>query len=417
MNTTAEKAIHLLFDEEQFRGQRPGEQTYALLLLQKLSERTDVKLELLTSGRAREELSPRCRDLVNALPGIRYTKFTDLEPFPHRPRLWQKVLNRLALIKLRTLDGLMETRRLGKILDPAPDILHLSRFRRLQLPKNNRPLVFATVHDLIPLIHPEFFTNDIPDYVRDLIRYYMEVCDRIHTVSEKSREDLLRLFPIDPEKVETVACGTNPIYRPAPDLPMVKRRLKEQGLAFERYFLWVGTIEPRKNFTLLNEALLKFSRDSTGNPTTGLVIVGSPGWMCTEETRMIEALEEKGLAVHLHGISDEELCSWYSSALALVMPSFYEGFGSPVAEALTCACPVITSSGTTMEEIAQGAAELIDPHSSDSLLEAMRTVSDNSSRRREMKKLCLARAELYTADRCADLTMESYRRAIRTRKS
>ncbi len=410
MKKNSKQTFRVLFDETQFRGSHPGEQTYAILLLSQLAEMEAVEVELLEGPSPNEPLCSRSVKLVSNLPTRSYGKLSDLELIAERPKLWQKVANGLARKALEKADELLEEHRLEALLEPAPDIVHLSRFRLLKFPDERPYKVVATVHDVIPSVYPEFFSPDIPAATRRLMEFYRANCDHVIAVSERTRQDLLVLFGFDPEFVSVVHNGFMPNYWPEPDSEYISSKLTSEGAAFSRYFLWVSTIEPRKNFAGVYDAYRRLQKES--DKTCGLVVVGSPGWMCQRELEMLQVLVDEGNALWLQGVSEEELRLWYSSAIGLLMPSFYEGFGLPVVEALACGCPVITSRNSAMSEITGETALLVDPHDEKSIFSAMKTLLEDEAVARDLSTWGPSAARSFTPEICASKTLDIYRKLI-----
>jgi|GEM_PF-6181170 len=419
MATNSEiKPLKVLFDEKQFRGNHPGEQTYAKLLIEQFLIGGSVKPYLLTSEAWSEPISPRCAALVSSLPTFICTYASDRELIRQRPMLWQKIANRAYRNMAASFDMLTGSTRLSTALQTSPDIIHLSRFHMFKPPRKNRPLAVATVHDVISLVRPEFFPPDVPAYTKKLIRYYMRYCDHIIAVSETTRRDLLNFFDLAPERVSVAYNGIPESFSTADKQSPGLSVSEKANAGFSRYFLWVGTIEPRKNFKLLYEAFLNLKK---GKPEIfgdiGIVVVGSKGWMCDADLERISELQKSGLLIWPRNVSDSELPSLYREAVGLVMPSFYEGFGYPVVEAMSCGCPVITSRATSMHELCGDSALLIDPQDCSSLEKSMLVLAENENLRVEMSHNGRETAKKFTAANCAEKTLEIYRSELEKKSS
>ena len=207
-------------------------------------------------------------------------------------------------------------------LKSGVDVLHCPTFRGP--PAARVPLV-VTVHDLAVLEHPEWFNRWTRGYSRVMVPRVVGAAARVIAVSETTRAAIQRLLDVDavviPNGVEDVFC---------PDGPAAEGD----------YVLAVGTLEPRKNLARIAEACEGLE----------LRIVGAPGW---------GGVEPPADATFLGEVDDEELARLYRGARCLVYPSLYEGFGIPVAEALACGCPVVTSAGSPMAEL--GDVVEVDP--------------------------------------------------------
>jgi glycosyltransferase involved in cell wall biosynthesis len=239
-----------------------------------------------------------------------------------------------------------------------------------------------TVHDAIPLTQPDLTPIDAVRH-RRLLERIVNRADRIVTVSCMARDEIVTALGCDPTLVvncgQAVSCAN-----PAPVLP--------PGLSPGGYYLFCGTIEPRKNLLSLAEAHLQ------SRPTRPLVICGPLGWRGRDIQRRLERMPNVRLMPYLDRAM---LLGLIASARALLFPSLAEGFGLPVAEAMTLGTPVLTSAGGALEEVAGGAAQLVDPRDTGEM--ARRIVELDSSDRlcQELAERGLVRAEAFALDRFA----------------
>jgi glycosyltransferase involved in cell wall biosynthesis len=176
-----------------------------------------------------------------------------------------------------------------------------------------------------------------------------------------------------------------------------------------RYFLSLGTIEPRKNHRRLLEAFSEVAKKDEG---VGLVIAGSYGWAMSKLSQLIGELNIGDRVTFLGHIPESELSMIYQGAVALVYPSLYEGFGLPPLEAMQCGCPVITSKTSSLPEVVGGAGLLIDPYSIDDLVTSMLAVLGNEPLRRELISKGVERSKLFSWRRNAERTLEVYEDAL-----
>jgi glycosyltransferase involved in cell wall biosynthesis len=206
------------------------------------------------------------------------------------------------------------------------DILHCPSFRG---PFSSKVPLVVTVHDVAVLRHPEWFKRWGRTYSRFAVPRVVRAASRILADSEFTKRELLDLVPVDAEKIRVVPIGVEDVFT-------------AQGeSAGGEYALAVGTLEPRKNLPRIAAAV-----------DGELRVVGTKGW---------GGVELPPNVVWLGEVDDEELARQYRGARCLVYASLYEGFGLPVAEALACGCPIVTSKGSSMEEIAGDAATYVDP--------------------------------------------------------
>jgi glycosyltransferase involved in cell wall biosynthesis len=254
------------------------------------------------------------------------------------------------------------------------DVLHCTTFRA---PLRARPPVVATVHDLALLRHPDAFPPWHRHTGRAALRLGVQYADAVVAVSAFTRDELVELLDVPPERVRVVPNGIEPVF--SPDGPAVEGD----------YVLAVGTLEPRKN---LGRAV-----DAARLAGVELRVVGAPGW--------------GGVAVPgWEGrVSDEELAALYRGARCLVFPSLYEGFGLPVLEAMACGVPVVTSAGGATEEIAGGAAVLVDPLDTGSITAG---IEEAARRRDALSKLGVERAQAFTWQHAAGLVEALWRELV-----
>lgn len=216
------------------------------------------------------------------------------------------------------------------------DLLHCPTFRG---PFRSRVPLVVTVHDLAVLRHPEWFNRWTASYSRVAVPRVVAAADRLIAVSEHTRRELAALLRVDDAKIRVVPNAVEDAF--TPDGP------RGEG----DYVLAVGTLEPRKNLARIAEAV-----------EGELRVVGVPGW---------GGVRPPANVTWLGAVSDDELAALYRGARCLVYASLSEGFGIPVAEALACGCPIVTSRGSAMEEIAGEEATYVDPTDVESIREGI----------------------------------------------
>jgi glycosyltransferase involved in cell wall biosynthesis len=206
------------------------------------------------------------------------------------------------------------------------DVLHCTTFRG---PVRSRTPVVLTIHDLAVLRHPETFPRWHRAYGRVGLRAVARAADAVVAVSEFTKREVAELLGVPPQRIRVVPNGLEPVFR------------AEGPRAEGDYALAVGTLEPRKN--------LGRSVDAARLAGVELKVVGARGWGGV------------GVPGWRGYVEDDELARLYRGARCVVFPSLYEGFGIPVLEAMACGTPVVTSRGGATEEVAGGAAVLVDP--------------------------------------------------------
>ena len=258
------------------------------------------------------------------------------------------------------------------------DVLHCPTFRG---PLRSRMPVVMTVLDVAVLRRPELFNRWNRTYSRLLAPRAVRAARRLIAISEFTKIELVELLGVEPERVRVIGVPADEGFRPS-------------GAATEGdYVLAVGTLEPRKNLRRVVEA--------AGRAGVELRIAGASGW---------GGVSADGAGVRWLGeVSDERLAALYRGARCLAYPSLYEGFGVPILEAMACGTPVVTSAGGATEEVAGGAAVLVDPLDPASIAAGL---EEADRRRPELREAGLRRAREYSWDAVAEATVEVYREAV-----
>jgi alpha-1,3-rhamnosyl/mannosyltransferase len=268
----------------------------------------------------------------------------------------------------------------------------------------------TTVHDLSVLVHPEWH----PD---DRVRWYEREFDagrrqtrRFIVASEFTRREMVAHLGVGVESMDVTYQAPRASMKPQP--PAELRRVRTLFALPEQYFLYVGTLEPRKNVPGLLAAYAALPRALREHHP--LVLTGARGWK-------IETIAQR-LALHglendirlLGYVPDEALPGLYAGATALVWPSLYEGFGLPPLEAMACGCPAIVSNAASLPEVVGDAGVLIDPQDVPSWTAAMQRMAEDAAWREEWRRRGFVQRALFSWRRCALETLACYRKALRT---
>jgi len=266
----------------------------------------------------------------------------------------------------------------------------------------------VTIYDLSFLLYPESFKRFKRFYLGLFTRLSARRARRIIAISESTKRDVVRLLGVSPEKVEVIYCGTDGAFRPLPEDRVAAFRSK-RGLP-ERFILFVGTIEPRKNVTRLIEAFSTLRPCDFAN--LKLVIGGAKGWSYQDVFARVEELGLGGEVMFPGYIPVSELPLWYNAAELFVYPSLYEGFGLPPLEAMACGTPVVTANTSSLPEVVGEAGLTVDPLDIEGLAEAMRRVLGDEALRQEMRERGLQRARDFSWTKTAQETVQVYQRAM-----
>jgi glycosyltransferase involved in cell wall biosynthesis len=262
-----------------------------------------------------------------------------------------------------------------------------------------------TVHDLSFLRYPEFFRAGNRLYLRAITGISCRRAAAVIAVSDFTAREITALLGVPADRITTVYHGVAPRFRPLPPDAVAAFR-KRHGLP-ERFILFLGTLEPRKNLLRLVRA---FSR--LADPTLHLVLAGAQGWFYEEIYAAVERLS-LGDRVHFPGfVSAAEQPFWYNSACAFAYVSTYEGFGMPVLEALACGVPTVTATTTSLPEAAGDAALMAPPDDVDALADALHRIVTDPSLRTQMRARGLAHAGRFSWAATATQTRRVYGRAL-----
>lgn len=283
------------------------------------------------------------------------------------------------------------------------DLLHATDHH---IPRIKGVPVVATVMDLIPLLHPEWIRQDLPRLKNWLFVQTIKSADHVITISEHSKQDLVKHLGIEPERVSVTPLGVEPCYFDRVPVEQINATLKAHALQ-PGFFLFIGTLQPRKNLRGILEAFNRLPVDIRRKHK--LVVVGRDGWGNEDLLPELRALETRGEGYWLNYLPKHDVMALLQSAAALVFPSLYEGFGLPVVEAFAARCPVITSNTTSLPEVTGTAAWLVDPTDTAAIAAAMLDVLNNQSRREANIKSGEQRARSFTWEACAARTLEVYR--------
>jgi glycosyltransferase involved in cell wall biosynthesis len=295
-----------------------------------------------------------------------------------------------------------------------PALADRLRLDVLHSPHYTRPLRRLTcasvvgVMDLTFFVMPEYHTTVKRLFFRSMLRVSVRKADRFIAISKSTSVDLQKWLQAPASRIDVTPLAVSDAYSPHVSADVVRAVRDRYELPAE-YLLYVGRLEPRKNLPRLIEA---YERLLTRRPSTPpLVLAGAPGWHGHDLRRALRRLSAH--VVPIGYVPEEFLPALYVGARLFVYPSLYEGFGIPVLEALSCGVPTITSNASSMAEVADGAAELIDPTSTDALLTALERLLTDAARCLELRELGLQRARSFSWDATARSTRDSYLTAAR----
>ena len=260
----------------------------------------------------------------------------------------------------------------------------------------------VNIYDLSYLLFPQYFTRRRLNDIRGKVTSSIERADRILTGSESAKADIVNFLKVPEERVEVTPLGVEEAFKPqgSEEVNLIR---KKHNLP-ERFILFVGTIEPRKNIINLLRAYHKLGRSDIG-----LVVAGGHGWLFEEIFREVSRLNLRGKVMFPGRVPETDLPALYSAASVFVYPSVYEGFGFPPLEAMACGAAVITSNTSSLPEIVGDAGILVNPEDAGEIAGAIGSVLDDDSKRENMRAKGIERAKRFSWEKCARETLRLYR--------
>ena len=346
---------------------------------------------------------------------VRQIMKTKMEVLARHPKytLWHRIVRRFYYILdhlyLKDDKHVLNTKFLAQmdvyhsVFAPAPESVRALR----------NVAVVQTVHDLIPILFPEYCT---PASIEHLNRVLDTIDERVIAISnsENTKRDLLAQKGMDPASVHVTALAASDSFQPCTD-ETLRRQVRDRLSILEgAYILSLATLEPRKNIVSVIRA---FDRMITEHGFEGLslVLAGTKGWNYDEIFEQLHTNPETGKHVVVTGYVDEsDLAPLYSGASMFVYPSHYEGFGLPPLEAMKCGVPVITSDNSSLPEVVGDAALLVDANDVDAIADAMHRIQTDSVLRERLSADSIKQAARFNWERCALLTRQAYEEAVRS---
>jgi len=284
----------------------------------------------------------------------------------------------------------------------AVDIFHSPDF---VLPPVRRAKTMLTVHDLSFIRYPQCADANLRAYLSQVVPRSVHRADLVLADSQSTKDDLVELLDVAPNRIEVVYPGVEERFRPIKDQAYLEQVRKRYNLP-PRFILGLGTLQPRKNFTRLIEA---FASMQVGKyASLHLAIAGGKGWLYEEIFATVERLGLEEKVVFPGFVADEHLPALYNLADLFAFPSLYEGFGLPPLEALACGTPVVTSDASSLPEVVGQAGLMVKATDVEALAQAMQRVLEDNALREEMIARGLQQAKKFTWEKAAAKLLSLY---------
>lgn len=373
--------MHIGFDVTTLEGQMTGVGYYSARLLAHLLQRDDPWRYELLSNRAAPHLTPVLDGAASRARGPRGPRM------PLRP-LWQQFVLPFWLHFAR---------------------LDLCHFTNSLVPLAARQRLVVTIHDMSLFLFPQFQRPRSLLLARPLVKPSARRAHAIITVSASAKADIVRVLGVPAASVHVIYEAAGPHFHPVQERATLAAVQARYALP-DRFILFVGSVEPRKNLTRLVAALAVLRQRGLRTP---LLIAGQWGPLPYGElARAIERLALADQVRFLGYVPTADLAPLYSLATIFALPSLYEGFGLPLLEAMACGAPVAVSNNPALAEIAGDAAALFDPHDVESLAETLAGLLTDEDRRANLRARGLARTAVFSWSRAAAETAALYRQVM-----
>jgi glycosyltransferase involved in cell wall biosynthesis len=266
-----------------------------------------------------------------------------------------------------------------------------------------------TVHDLSFVQAPETATPVLKRYLDRVVPWSVRRADHVLADSQTTKDDLIALYGTPTEKITVLLSGVEPRFRRIEDPERVAKVRAKYNLP-ERYIFAIGTVQPRKNYARVAEALAALGDEFSD---VHFVIAGGKGWL---DAPIYRTIEELGLSNRVHFIgyvADEDIPVLYSGALITAYPSLYEGFGFPILESMACGTPVLTANVSSMPEVAGDAALMVNPYDVEAIAAGLRTLLTDETLRETLIERGLERVGLFTWEKAACELRAIYQRMLK----
>lgn len=378
------------------------------ILFQKLSIETDI-----LKNNNRKTIEKKIKNIIKLFNNITFFEkniYIDINKndkfiFDERLRYVDGVFNDSGLhvkssIKFYLFKNFLQIKNTNKKIDiyhkPYPFPCFLKKTKNI-----------TTIHDIIPLKIPYATSSNLNKYY-DLLSESIKKSDKIITISEASKNDIIEYFKIkDEDKISVIyqSSQIDDLYTNK-SVEEIQRYISKYGLIYKKYIVFYGAIEPKKNVARIISATLQSKCEYP------LIIIGKDGWLYNDVSNLLQNLKNDHRIIRAPFLPDEYLYMIISGAAACIFPSLYEGFGLPILESMQLGCAVITSNVSSLPEIGGDAVHYVDPYSISSISEGIDKVCENDNYRIMLEERGRVRAKLFSFNNYANKLKSIYENVV-----
>jgi glycosyltransferase involved in cell wall biosynthesis len=359
-----------------------------------------IGIDFTSASRERAGIGRYARELIRALSRVdqknMYVLFVPRDAHEDLLRFdWAKNFSMVrAPLTERYLAALWHRARVPLPMEVFVGTIDVCYSPDFLLPPTFAKRKLVTVHDLSYVRVPECFPQPLLNYLNRAVPRSVARADMILADAASTQRDLIDVYRLPPEKIRVVYSGVDARFRP--DVSEVSMQRVRELTRGKPYLLSVSTIQPRKNYVRLIEAFARIASSELQ-----FVVAGGKGWMYDQVFQTIEKLGLQERVILPDFIFDDDLPALYAGATLFVYPSLYEGFGLPVAEAMACGAPVVSSNASSLPEVGGDAVLYFDPRDVDAMVETIRRALSDESLRWDLRARGFAQAKKFSWEKAA----------------
>lgn len=287
----------------------------------------------------------------------------------------------------------------------------ITQFFNFVIPPGVKGKKVVYIYDMVYKAYPETMEESTRVYMEQNVKKSCQRADFIITISEFSKREIVKYLGVSEQMISVVPCGVDlSMYHTKISQTQVKQVTQLFAIC-DRYFLYLGTLEPRKNVTLIIKAYYQLKHQSV-KKMPQLVLAGKKGWGYDDIFRLIKEYKLETDVIFTGYVTEEEKVALLKGAVCFIYPSLYEGFGMPPLEAMACGTPVIASNAASLPEVIGDSGILIDPESIEDLKKSMLEINENSQLRNKLSYEGAKRAQNYDWRKIAVQLKELYKKML-----